>query len=192
MMVIKYLLRVQRKMTTNKQIIRISSMESNHLKLQFRLCLIHKFAYCLKLSLLMKKLTRIVKEVTLLLLVIPSISLNSQLFDCSIAVWATLWFILKMIQICILNHSKGKSLRFNNLKYHYPYLQLPHHLLGDSIFKIWISTTCICLWNTNETTPIYTMIKQLLSLFGTTKNRTLSVKNRKLSSTIDTSTYSMK
>ena len=75
MTVIKYLLRVLKKM-----------IESNHLQLQFLLCLAHKFAFYLKLSLLMKQIPRIIKELILLLLIMPLISFNLQLLDCLIAV----------------------------------------------------------------------------------------------------------
>ena len=95
-----------------------------------------------------------------------------------------------MIQLRILNHNKGKLKHLSNLTFLYPYLQLPHSPLGDFISRILVSATCICLWNTDEKTLIYTMINQSLSLSGTSKNRTLSLKNHKLSSTIDTLTYS--
>ena len=180
MTVIKYLLRVLKKM-----------IESNHLQLQFLLCLAHKFAFYLKLSLLMKQIPRIIKELILLLLIMPLISFNLQLLDCLIAVWPSLWFILKMIQICILNHNKGKLLlHFSNLKHLYPYPQYPHRPLGDSISRIWISATCICLWNTDEKTLICTTIKQLLSPSGTSKNCTFLLKYRKILFTIGTLTYS--
>ena len=110
--------------------------------------------------------------------------------NCSIAVWPTLWYILKMIQLRILNHNKGKLKHLSNLTFLYPYLQLPHSPLGDFISRILVSATCICLWNTDEKTLICTTIKQLLSPSGTSKNCTFLLKYRKILFTIGTLTYS--